>query len=239
MRRNFFYAFLFFILVPASLSTAADWSGKAINVIDGDTLEVIIEGKQFVIELSDIDAPELDQPFGTEAKQFVEGLALNKKIKVSALDGATSVKGAIIAEIFVSQKQDSLNRTLVREGLAWPVTDPKKRNPYELAYEFAQKNHLGIWSVANILPPWEFRKQAGERKRIEQEKAIDEKILMAQIQKEKMLRAQIQNQSKFSLIIEKIKNQITGVFHKLIFYLELFINKLKNSIRLLEKIRAQ
>ena len=51
-----------------------------IRVIDGDTVKGKVERKQISIRLVEIDAPEMDQPFGLESKNFLIKLTLNEKI---------------------------------------------------------------------------------------------------------------------------------------------------------------
>lgn len=239
MRRIFFFSSLFLLVTHASSLPAAEWPATVSKVINGDTLQVIIEGKQVVVALSDIDAPELEQPFGPEAKQLVEDLALHQKIKIIISPRQTSNSDKIIAEIFVPQKQDSLNRTLVREGLAWAVNDQKTRNPFELASEFARKRHLGIWSVPNPLPPWKYKEQESTRRRMEKEIAAEQKALLAQMQREQNVWDETQKEVNFSTIIKKIKTWITETLTRLINFVDLYLLRAKHEASLLlEKIRG-
>ena len=49
-------------------------------VIDGDTVKGKVEGKQITIRLVEIDAPEMDQPFGLASKNFLMQLTSNENI---------------------------------------------------------------------------------------------------------------------------------------------------------------
>ncbi|HGJ5916276.1 MAG TPA: thermonuclease family protein, partial [Arsenophonus nasoniae] len=55
-------AFLILLLIP--FFCFANFSGRVVNVIDGDTVFVLTEGKRVKVRLIGIDAPELGQPFG-------------------------------------------------------------------------------------------------------------------------------------------------------------------------------
>ena len=69
-------ALMLFLLPQAELKTK---NGKAISVKDGDTL--ILKDKRnklYKVRLSDIDAPEIGQPFGRPAKRLLEDLVLDK-----------------------------------------------------------------------------------------------------------------------------------------------------------------
>lgn len=47
---------------------AAEFSGKVVAVADGDTLTVLVDRHQVKVRLTEIDAPEKDQPFGNRSK---------------------------------------------------------------------------------------------------------------------------------------------------------------------------
>lgn len=57
------YALLLLLFIPVVLQKAI--TGKVIHVIDGDTIEILYEGKPLRIRLNGIDCPEKYQPFGT------------------------------------------------------------------------------------------------------------------------------------------------------------------------------
>tara|TARA_B100001179_G_C18478718_1_gene354717 strand:- start:484 stop:690 length:207 start_codon:yes stop_codon:yes gene_type:complete len=44
---------------------------KVEKVIDGDTVYGLMNGKTYKLRLSEIDAPERDQPFGRQSKVFL------------------------------------------------------------------------------------------------------------------------------------------------------------------------
>ena len=65
-------AFVCFLLLCAvSLAHAESFAGKVVRVLDGDTVEVMHDGKAERIRLAQIDCPEKDQPFGQAAKRYV------------------------------------------------------------------------------------------------------------------------------------------------------------------------
>ena len=54
-----------------------------IGISDGDTLTVLNENKQEIkIRLSEIDAPEKHQPFGTHSKQSLSDLCFGKQAEI-------------------------------------------------------------------------------------------------------------------------------------------------------------
>ena len=65
------------------MSWANEWTGTVIGISDGDTLKVLNDKKQQVkIRLSEIDAPESKQAFGTQSKQSLSDLCFQKTVVV-------------------------------------------------------------------------------------------------------------------------------------------------------------
>jgi len=142
---------------------AEQYKGMVTQVIDGNTLVATVNRQKISIKLSYIEAPDLRQKFGLEAKQYVEKLALNKKVRIIT---NRSIKApTTYAEVYVPTKSDPLNRYLVREGLAWEKKDKNNHNPsYALAESYAKRNKKGIWSQANPVFPSDFRKKEIQKK---------------------------------------------------------------------------
>ncbi|MDC3153087.1 thermonuclease family protein [SAR86 cluster bacterium] len=124
------------------------------KVIDGDTIEVRQEKRNYKVRLSEIDAPEINQRFGTESKNFLASLILNEEIELIYI--TEDRYGRIVAKIYKDNKD--INRSMVRSGLAWVydyyVEDQSLYNDQNLA----KKNSFNIWSEASPTPPWVFRR---------------------------------------------------------------------------------
>jgi micrococcal nuclease len=135
--------------------SATPWSGMVVGISDGDTITVMHRGKPERIRLFGIDCPEKDQDFGERAKQFTSQMVFRKIVEVFPI-GETSY-GRSLA--WVSVNGISLNKELVRAGLAWWYCRYAP-NDSELAEleALARKNKIGLWSHTNTVPPWEFRR---------------------------------------------------------------------------------
>ena len=70
------------VLLLSTPAVAADFSGRVVRVIDGDSIEVMREGTAEQVRLSGIDCPEMGQPFGKRAKQFTSGMAFGKVVTI-------------------------------------------------------------------------------------------------------------------------------------------------------------
>lgn len=68
------------VFLPLPFSTAADFSGSVVSVLDGDTLEVLNGHHAERILLSGIDCPEKGQTYGKKAKQAASALVFGKNV---------------------------------------------------------------------------------------------------------------------------------------------------------------
>ena len=93
-------------------SVASGFSGEVVGILDGDTIEVLHNGKAHHIRLYGIDCPEKKQPFGErEAGGFDPQLW-------SARHRATCRQGSIWADLGTVELTDgtNLNYALVQQG---------------------------------------------------------------------------------------------------------------------------
>jgi micrococcal nuclease len=71
------------ILLPVA-SWATEWIGTVVGISDGDTLTVLnADKKQVKIRLTEIDAPESKQSFGTQSKQSLSDLCFKRTVIVT------------------------------------------------------------------------------------------------------------------------------------------------------------
>jgi endonuclease YncB( thermonuclease family) len=148
------------LLFLASPASAADYSARVIGIADGDTITVLTADKtQHRIRLHGIDAPEMGQDFGSRAKQAASSLAIGKTVTIRPRD--TDRHGRTVAEVFLPDGR-SLNREMVRQGLAWWFRRyaPRDADLAQIESE-ARAARIGLWSQPNPVPPWEWRKGQG------------------------------------------------------------------------------
>jgi endonuclease YncB( thermonuclease family) len=62
------------------------FTGKVVSVTDGDTIQVMHNGRAKKIRLWGIDTPEKKQAFGTKAKQLTSDLAFGEVVAVEVKD---------------------------------------------------------------------------------------------------------------------------------------------------------
>lgn len=144
-----------FFLLLAVLPARADVLARVVSVHDGDTLTVLIDRRQVKVRLTDIDAPELRQPFGSRSRQSLSELCFGK---LAALDvrGHDRYKRTIAQ---VTCEGHDANAEQVRRGLAWTYTRyaPAGSPLYAMQSE-ARNAHRGLWSDPAPVPPWDWRR---------------------------------------------------------------------------------
>ena len=154
------HAALIFILLLLSIplyaceGIAAEFTGKVVGVIDGDTIGVMHNGKAEQIRLNGIDCPEKKQPFGTRAKQFTSAQAFGKEVTVRRV-GPRSIRTHIGGGHFAGWTQLESGTA---QGGAGMVVSEIFEGIYlgELEDEARQKKR-GLWADPEPVPPWEWR----------------------------------------------------------------------------------
>jgi endonuclease YncB( thermonuclease family) len=140
-------------LSPAAF--AFEFSGRVVDVHDGDTLTVLVDGKQVKVRLVDIDAPELGQAFGKKSRQSLAELCWTQLARVR--DRGQDRYGRIIGQ--VTCDGIDANAEQVRRGMAWVFVNyaPADSPLYRLQTK-ALMRRIGLWTEPRPLSPWEWRR---------------------------------------------------------------------------------
>ena len=149
MLRNSVLIFCLLIL-KASDAHSEQFVAKVNRVIDGDTVVVATdEGKSVRIRMSDIDAPEKDQPWGPEATQALSVLIQDKTVLVIAVD--TDRYGRVVATLFDADK--NINRAMVEQGHAWVYRRYLRDSSLLNLESSARSQQIGLWHNASAIEP--------------------------------------------------------------------------------------
>lgn len=147
------------LLVSPVFANAKSFSGKVVKVSDGDTIQVMHDGKAEKIRLAGIDCPESKQPFGQAAKKFVLEIAAQKTITIHI--ETTDRYGRTVGEVVLPDGR-SLNRELVHAGYAWWYRKYSSDKTLGMLESEARSSRRGLWADSNPVPPWDWRR--GEKK---------------------------------------------------------------------------
>jgi micrococcal nuclease len=138
-------------------NATVDW------VIDGDTIDVIIDGGHERVRLTGIDTPEVardasaDRPstpgecFGDEATAFAtELLPVGTPVRLERDVVARDDYGRLLAYVYRASDGIFINYEIVRQGYAQPLTIPPNVAYSELmvqAARDAEADDVGLWST--------------------------------------------------------------------------------------------
>ena len=132
--------------------------GVVTQVIDGDTLRFNLPGQPaFEVRLAQIDAPELCQPWGPEAKRALSELALNKPATLQP--GGRDRQGRSIGVLKVEGA--SVGQRLVQEGHAWSLVGHNGRGPLVKEERMAQALDRGLHAGRSAVKPEDFLRSNG------------------------------------------------------------------------------
>ena len=126
-----------------------------IRVVDGDTIRAEAKGREIKIRLVEIDAPEINQPFGAQSKNFLNRL-LNEK-DVTLISQGEDRYGRTLGEIYANG--ESANALMIKSGFAWVYERYVKDSSLYKYQDQAKAENLGLWRAKDPIAPWVWRKQ--------------------------------------------------------------------------------
>lgn len=154
MRRRVVCFVLLFVFFSEAL--ALPFTGQVVGVLDGDTIEVLHNGKAQRIRLHGIDCPEKGQPFGKVAKWATSALVFGRTVTIQNHD--TDRYKRVVADIVLADATN-VNQKLVKDGWCWWY---RKYAPDDAVLEVletqAREARRGLWIDPRPVPPWEWRK---------------------------------------------------------------------------------
>jgi micrococcal nuclease len=139
---------------PQEGEQQAPGTARVISVIDGDTVDVSIDGKVERIRLIGINTPETKDPrrpkecFGEEASRKAEELLNRKTVTLEAdpTQGERDRYGRLLRYIWLPDGQ-SFNLVMIQEGYAFEYTyDIPYKYQFKKAEREAKEGQKGLWA---------------------------------------------------------------------------------------------
>jgi micrococcal nuclease len=137
-------------LAPCLLTDAQQQTGLVTSVIDGDTIQVQIDGKEYQVRYIGIDAPEdttIKERYGPEATTANRQLVENKTVTLFKDTSDTDRYNRLLRYVYVGDT--FINHELVRRGLATAVSAPPNTACYRhflQGEQEANSKRAGLWS---------------------------------------------------------------------------------------------
>mgnify|MGYP000892792595 CR=1 FL=1 len=134
-------------------------AARVVRVIDGDTVEVEIDGKRETVRMIGVDTPETVHPekeveyYGKEASNFTKSKLEGKDVQLELDVQERDRYGRLLAYIWVGG--ELFNETLVKEGYAKVSTYPpnvKYVDRFTAAEREAREAGRGLWAGQNEQP---------------------------------------------------------------------------------------
>ena len=130
---------------------------KFSDCVDGDTIKVLINKKEYTVRMLAVDTPESVHPtkgveyYGKEASQYTCNLVKNAKKLELEYDDASDKEdkyGRLLAWVFVDGKL--LQEELIKNGyakVAYLYDDYKYTKKLESVQEKTSANNIGVWDT--------------------------------------------------------------------------------------------
>jgi endonuclease YncB( thermonuclease family) len=129
-------------------------SATVVAVTDGDTVRARENGSQLNLHLDGVDAPELSQKFGSEARAYLSELVANRTVTVRVKSRA-SHGGESVARLEVAGAD--VSAMLLQRGLARYCGRFVEDQRLRAAEAEARKAGRGLWADPEAQAPWVHR----------------------------------------------------------------------------------
>ena len=132
------------IIVDEVLDESEGEIGRVIRVIDGDTIDVLIDGAEYRVRYVGVNTPERDEVCYSSATQANAGFVEGQTVRLIADESDTDRFGRLLRYIYVGDV--FVNRELVSQGFAEAVLyepDDLHYNEFLSLERQAERNNLG------------------------------------------------------------------------------------------------
>lgn len=142
--------------VPAP-AVGTTLTGRVVKVQDGDSLVVLVDGRELEVRVAEIDTPERGQDFSRKARAALSDMTHGKAVRLEVTD--IDRYGRTVAHVHAGDVDVGL--ALVDAGLAWTYRQYAERLDLYDAEAEARKARRGIWSLPRDkwIPPWKWRRE--------------------------------------------------------------------------------
>ena len=152
------------IISTSAHSSPSNFTGRVINVHDGDTITVLKQNNEKVkIRLAGIDCPETFQVHGDAAKQFVSSKVSGRRVRIEP--ETTDRYGRTVAIVLING--ENLNEQIVAHGHGWVYRKYCVADFCKAWLKLEEKERdaqVGLWEDKDPQPPWEWRAEHRNKK---------------------------------------------------------------------------
>ena len=146
------------MLIAGAAAQAASFEAEVTFVTDGDSIWIRAPGEApQALRIRGIDAPEICQAFGREARAALAAQVLHRQVRVRP--AGHDDYGRLLGQ--VRSGRSDVGAWLVAQGFAWSHDWHRKPGPYARLQAQAQQARRGLWAEAAPVEPRSFRRQHG------------------------------------------------------------------------------
>jgi micrococcal nuclease len=123
-------------------------------VIDGDTIEVEMDGQRYRVRYIGVDTPEQGEPFYADATEVNRLLVEGNTVEMERDVSETDRYGRLLRYVYMGDGM--VNEELLRLGVAQVATYPpdvKYTDRFLAVQQEAQAAGAGFWAAATPAPP--------------------------------------------------------------------------------------
>ena len=130
-------------------------AGRVLRIVDGDTLDVMLDSGKIRVRMYSIDAPEHDQPGGAASKQALAGFLDDAEVDLEPTGQETY--GRMVAVVY--RGDENINAAMIEAGEAWVSREYARDARYCEAEMAARAAGLGVWALPadQQIAPWDWR----------------------------------------------------------------------------------
>ncbi len=152
-------ALLVAALPAQAASSPAPWTGVVSRVTDGDTVWVRPDGggRPRKVRITGIDAPEICQAHGAEARAALQRTLQRERVTVEPL----AVDDYRRPLVRLSYQGRDMARWMVLQGHAWSYRYRQYPGPYAHEEAQARQARRGLFAQADAERPYDFRRRHG------------------------------------------------------------------------------
>lgn len=142
---------------PLAAASPQVQTGIVSRVVDGDTVWINGGGTLLKVRISGIDAPEICQPHGAQAREALRRKVLGQMVTITYQ--RVDDYGRLLAR--VDMGDEDIGRWMVSHGHAWSYGYRNYRGPYAREQQVSSNSRLGVFALDAPEIPRDFRKRHG------------------------------------------------------------------------------
>lgn len=141
---------------PPTTPTALAVNARVAHIVDGDTIDVVIDGRRERVRLIGIDTPETKKPntpvqcFGPEATAFTTSLLpIDAPLHLERDVVARDDFGRMLAYVYRAAHATFVNLEIIRQGFARPLRiapNVAHAGEFAEAARLAEAGNIGLWA---------------------------------------------------------------------------------------------